>query len=84
MFRYPATGYRLPATGYRLPAVGCRQPRRTTSSTSLPGRISGSVSLPVRRPRHFVIYRFESGLVEVGRLLHDAMELARHLGPDSS
>lgn len=38
----------------------------------------------VRRPRHFLVYRFEPGLVEVGRLLHDAMELARHLDPDSS
>ncbi len=38
----------------------------------------------VRQPRHFLVYRFEPGLVEVGRLLHDAMELARHLDPDSS
>ena len=34
----------------------------------------------VARPRHFVIYRpAGSDLVEVGRLLHDAMELQRHL-----
>jgi toxin ParE1/3/4 len=38
----------------------------------------------VRRPRHFLVYRFEPGLVEVGRVLHDAMELARHMDPDSS
>ena len=38
----------------------------------------------VRRPRHFLIYRFETDLVEVGRMLHDAMELARHLDFDSS
>ena len=38
----------------------------------------------VRRPRHFLVYRFEPGLVVVGRVLHDAMELARHLGPDTS
>lgn len=38
----------------------------------------------VRRPRHFVVYRSEPALVVVGRLLHDAMELARHLGPDTS
>ena len=38
----------------------------------------------VRRPRHFIVYRFEPGLVVVGRVLHDAMELARHLGPDTS
>jgi toxin ParE1/3/4 len=38
----------------------------------------------VRRPRHFLVYRFETGLVVVGRVLHDAMELARHLDPDAS
>jgi toxin ParE1/3/4 len=38
----------------------------------------------VRRPRHFLVYRFEPGLVVVGRVLHDAMELARHLDPDTS
>jgi len=37
----------------------------------------------VRRPRHFVIYRFEPALLVVGRVLHDAMELARHLDPDT-
>ena len=35
----------------------------------------------VRQPRHFVIYRpVETGGIAVGRLLHDAMELWRHLG----
>ena len=38
----------------------------------------------VRRPRHFLVYRFEPDLILVGRVLHDAMELARHLGPDTS
>ncbi|MDZ7591565.1 MAG: type II toxin-antitoxin system RelE/ParE family toxin [Rubrivivax sp.] len=38
----------------------------------------------VRRPRHFLVYRFEPGLVVVGRMLHDAMELARHLNAESS
>lgn len=38
----------------------------------------------VRRPRHFLVYRSEPALVVVGRLLHDAMELARHLDPDTS
>jgi toxin ParE1/3/4 len=38
----------------------------------------------VRRPRHFLVYRTEPGLVIVGRVLHDAMELARHMGPDAS
>ncbi|PWR24878.1 type II toxin-antitoxin system RelE/ParE family toxin [Zavarzinia aquatilis] len=35
---------------------------------------------PVRRPRHFLLYRVTpAGAVGVGRLLHDAMELERHL-----
>jgi len=37
-----------------------------------------------RRPRHFLICRFEPALIVVGRVLHDAMELARHLDPDTS
>ncbi|MBT9595206.1 MAG: type II toxin-antitoxin system RelE/ParE family toxin [Vitreoscilla sp.] len=36
----------------------------------------------VRRPRHFLVYRIEPALLVVGRVLHDAMELARHLDPD--
>jgi len=37
----------------------------------------------VRRPRHFLIYRrLGSECVVVGRVLHDAMELAHHLDPD--
>lgn len=38
----------------------------------------------VQRPRHFLVYRLQPGLVVVGRVLHDAMELARHLDPDAS
>jgi hypothetical protein len=38
----------------------------------------------VRRPRHFLVYRFEPALLVVGRVLHDAMELARHFEPDTS
>lgn len=38
----------------------------------------------VRRPRHFLIYRIEDRVIVVGRLLHDAMELARHLDPEGS
>lgn len=38
----------------------------------------------VRRPRHFLVYRTEPRLVVVGRVLHDAMELARHMGPEAS
>ncbi|CAN7311960.1 type II toxin-antitoxin system RelE/ParE family toxin [Phenylobacterium sp. LjRoot225] len=37
----------------------------------------------VQQPRHFLIYRpVEVGLIAIGRVLHDAMELERHLqGP---
>ena len=38
----------------------------------------------VRSPRHFLIYRAEPALVVVGRLLHDAMELARHMDSDAT
>jgi len=37
----------------------------------------------VRRPRHFLIYRVEHDQVVVGRVLHDAMELARHLDAEA-
>lgn len=38
----------------------------------------------VRHPRHFLIYRLDGELVVVGRVLHDAMELAHHLAPEQS
>lgn len=37
----------------------------------------------VRRPRHFLVYRPEPTTLVVGRVLHDATELARHLEPDA-
>jgi len=33
----------------------------------------------VKRPRHFIIYRFNDECIEVVRLLHDSMDLERHL-----
>lgn len=36
----------------------------------------------VRRPRHFLIYRMDNGLLVIGRVLHDAMEPALHLGAE--
>jgi toxin ParE1/3/4 len=34
----------------------------------------------IRRPRHFLLYRVtESNVVEIGRVLHDSMELQAHL-----
>jgi toxin ParE1/3/4 len=44
----------------------------------------GTGAVAVRRPRHFLIYRVEPALLVVGRVLHDAMELARHLDPETS
>lgn len=38
----------------------------------------------VRRPRHFLIYRAEGEWIVIGRVLHDAMELARHLDAGAS
>jgi toxin ParE1/3/4 len=36
----------------------------------------------VRRPRHFLIYRFTSeDRIEIGRVLHDSMDLPAHLPP---
>ena len=39
---------------------------------------------PVERPRHFLIYRIDGGLVVIGRVLHDAMDLERHVDPDTT
>ncbi len=37
----------------------------------------------VRQPRHFLLYRLvEGGLVEIGRVIHDGMDLDRHLPED--
>ncbi len=36
----------------------------------------------VRRPRHFLVYRETSrGRIEIGRVLHDSMDLPAHLPP---
>jgi toxin ParE1/3/4 len=37
----------------------------------------------VKRPRHLLLYRILAPeLIGIGRILHDAMELERHLPPD--
>jgi toxin ParE1/3/4 len=38
----------------------------------------------VRRPRHFLIYRVDNDIFVVGRVLHDAMELRRHVAANRS
>ena len=45
---------------------------------------AGTAAGIVRRPRHFLIYRFEPTLLVVDRVLHDATESARHLDPEMS
>lgn len=45
-------------------------------------RVNRSVGR-VRKPRHFLLYRVApDGCLEVGRVLHDSMDLARHLPAD--
>jgi toxin ParE1/3/4 len=36
----------------------------------------------VGKPRHVVVFRVRRDLVEVVRILHDAMDVPRHLGSD--
>jgi len=36
---------------------------------------------PVHDPRHFLIYRVDDGRVVIGRVLHDSMDLERHVDP---
>lgn len=38
----------------------------------------------VRRPRHFLICRMEAEVLVVGRVLHDAMDLPRHVPPNEN
>ncbi|MGH8965116.1 MAG: type II toxin-antitoxin system RelE/ParE family toxin [Actinomycetes bacterium] len=38
----------------------------------------------VHRPRHFLICRRDGDVLVVGRVLHDATELGRHLDPEQS
>lgn len=36
----------------------------------------------IRNPRHFLLYRLaDDGRLEIGRVLHDGMDIARHLPP---
>lgn len=37
----------------------------------------------IRKPRHFLLFRVApDGCVEIGRVLHDSVDLVRHLPPD--
>ena len=35
----------------------------------------------VNRPRHFLICRIDAGVLVVGRVLHDAMDVGQHVDP---
>lgn len=48
------------------------------------GHVESGPEVVVHRLRHFLIYRSEPALVVIGRVLHDAMELARHMEPDTA
>ncbi|WP_111721561.1 type II toxin-antitoxin system RelE/ParE family toxin [Homoserinimonas sp. OAct 916] len=45
------------------------------SRTHVPGRV-------VHRPRHFLICRRDGEVLVIGRVLHDAMDLQRHVEPE--
>jgi toxin ParE1/3/4 len=43
-------------------------------------KTAGRAGDRIRRPRHFLLYRVtEAGIVEIGRVLHDSMDLEAHL-----
>ena len=51
----------------------------------LPGLRSLHVARQSRRGRHFIMYRdVGAQVIEVVRILHDAMDLARHIPPDAT
>jgi toxin ParE1/3/4 len=40
-------------------------------------------SMRVKRPRHFLLFRVgDCGVIEIARVLHDSMDLPRHLPPE--
>lgn len=48
----------------------------------MPGLRSLHVARRGRRGRHFLLYRAAEGrIIEIGRILHDQMDLQRHLPP---
>ncbi|MGK9168080.1 type II toxin-antitoxin system RelE/ParE family toxin [Inquilinus limosus] len=38
----------------------------------------------VRAPRHFLLYKVKADLIVVGRILHEAMDLDRHVSAEDS
>lgn len=47
----------------------------------LPGLRTLHVARRGRRGRHLILYRVTDHVIEIGRILHDSMDLPRHLSP---
>jgi hypothetical protein len=65
-----------------LPAafIGQKSPSITESIISYIAKKAGGRGNRIRNPRHFLLYRgTESAVVEIGRVLHDSMELKQHV-----
>jgi toxin ParE1/3/4 len=78
-----ATAIEQVATSPEL-AGSCQRPeignRCRTYHLFFSRKAAGRAGDRIRRPRHFLLYRVtESGIVEIGRVLHDAMDLKAHL-----
>jgi toxin ParE1/3/4 len=63
---------------------GPEVPGSSARDEILPNLRSLHVARSGRRGRHFILYRQAAGqVIEVVRILHDAMELASHIPPES-
>jgi len=61
-------------------AKGPDVPGSRARNEIMPGLRTLHVARHGRRGRHFLLYRaVEDGIIEIGRILHDQMDLKRHL-----
>jgi toxin ParE1/3/4 len=66
-------------------AAGPNVPGSIARDEIRPGLRSLHVTRGKRRGRHFVVYRVaQPNVIEVARILHDAMDLARHVPLEES
>jgi toxin ParE1/3/4 len=80
-----ATGIRdISSAPARPGSIACPELGDGVRTWHLRGSRSRTGSGVVRRPRHFLIYRVDGEIVVIGRLVHDAMELRRHVDTDRS
>ena len=64
--------------------TGLEVPRSAARDEIRPGLRTLHVAREGRRARHFILYRAaENHVIEVVRILHDAMELATHGPPEA-